>query len=415
MGSIFELDDYKKYETKWSGRRTAFDKWRKYYEGTMYDGSAAKQGLGRIMQGNTQALFLPLARAVALDVALVPGGWRLEEEAGGLSDELKTLWRMSNWRSEGNLYVEYGASLGQSVLRVVDDWEGGRIMLQAFRPDTVLPIYAHRWGRELEMAIVMAMNSAGKEEADVVAPEQMLIFVDGVQVESDPTRLAFVPFVAGPVIDVGEVHGEPTFKRSTKALDKVNELASYLSVIIKKHAEPQWAVLGDVQPTELEKSGEHTWFIPGGADVKAIVAAIDIDGVRTFVDGLLKEMKDSLPELNVSQLVGVNRVAAATIELQMSEATAKVRRIRDSLDECLAVAVRMAGRAAAEMGGELSALAVLDDELLAFDRQRPVFSLDALTVAEVEQAQQGVEMGRLAVNQQRALVGDGMGGGETEI
>lgn len=416
--SIFDLDEFKPYRARWEERRTYFQKWERYYEGTMY---AKKKffGLHKIMASNVEALFEPLARAVALDVALVPGGWRLDAASRDLEEPLRQLFRQSRWRLEGSLYVHNGAMMGHSMLKVVDDRMAGQVRLQALRPDTVLPIATSSYSRELAMAIIIGQQRRGGEMvevAEVIEPERIRTFVAGTPTMVAPDRgaefanlLGFVPIVECRFIESGQKFGEPTFKRSAKALDKVNEQASYLSLIIKRHAEPQWAVIGDVEPTDLEKSGEDVWFIPGGADVKAIVAQIDIDGVRQFVGDILEEMKDSLPELNVSKLVGVQRIAAATIELQMSEATAKIRRIRDSVDTSLADAVRMAGRAAATMR-EQGELAVLDDPMLEFDRQRRVFDLDALTRLQIETAENAVQMGDLSIRQQQALDGDGFEG-----
>ena len=117
-------------------------------------------------------------------------------------------------------------------------------------------------------------------------------------------------------------------------------------------------------------------------------------------------MKDSLPELAFRELVGVNRIAAATIELQMAEAVFKIRRLRKVSDWALAQACRLCGRAGAQMGLELAAL---DTPLMRFDRNRPVITIDALTRLQIESLEQGNQLGQMALAREQMLVGAAQG------
>jgi hypothetical protein len=123
-------------------------------------------------------------------------------------------------------------------------------------------------------------------------------------------------------------------------------------------------------------------------------------------------MKDSLPELAFSKLVGVERVAAATIELQMSEAVFKIKRLRKTYDEALANAAHLVGRAAQQMGlADLSPLA----EELAFDPERPVITIDALTMLQIEQARSSADLTAQALERERQLMAMANGDGSASI
>lgn len=411
--SVWQLDEFKPYAAQYQARQQLFGQNWRYYKGKAYGQDL--RGFRSLIGGRTmrqlyskiQALFTPLARAVNLDVALIPGDWALADERH--QDAVAGLFAASRWDIEGDLFIRYLMAMGEAGLKVVDDRVNGRLMMQAIRPDSYLVIPHGRYDPAIAQAIFVttALDDEGKpiEEAEVIDAAQIRTFRGGSPAGIDgrpdtyDNALGFVPLVAC-LNDGGEGVGEPTFEDAVPSLDRANELATYLADIIKKHAEPQWAVFG-AEASDLEKSGDTVWFFPEGSKVEAILANVNIAEVMAFVADLKEEMKESLPELSLAKLVGVERVAAATIELQMSEAVFKIRRLRKAADQGVADALRLAGRAAADMG--LSQFAGLNDPALAFDKARPVISVDALTRLQIEQAEAGRDITRMSLAQQRLL------------
>lgn len=413
--SVFDLDEYKAYRRLFDARRGRFSRYWRYYKASVYDNGALHGSpmgqfvLSRIADA-TRPLFTPLARAVNLDVALIPGGWVLAPESAQHQAAVDTLFRSSSWPTEGDLFVKYVAAMGEAALYVPDDREGKRVMLQALRPDSYLIVPAGRYDDTPALAILIATgyDAEGKtqEEATVISPTTVKTFINGQPAGVDgrspsyANALGFVPIVACKN-DPGDGAGEPTFDDAIASLNQVNIQATHLANIIQKHVEPQWAAFG-AEAGDLQKSGDLVWFFPEGSDVKAILAAVDFDGVLAFIQEIKTEVKESLPELSLSKLVGVERVAAATIELQMAEAVYKIRRMRKPVDLAVANALRLAGRVASDIGNR--ELAGLDDELLAFDSERPVIGIDALTRLQIETASQNASMSRLALEREQLLL-----------
>jgi len=344
--TIFGLDEFKDLKAGYEARKSRFaDYWRYYkaeYKGTAnIFTSAAGQYVSSLIQSSVKPLFTPLARAVNIDVALIPGDWPPVDEQ--YAPALAALWNGSNWDTEGDLFVRYGVAMGETGVRIVDDRQGGRVLLAPARPDTFVTRPTSYYDPTPAQAIFINVRQEGGDEveyAEVIEPDRVRTFKNG-QPEGIGGRpaeyaneLGFVPLVVGKHDD-GTGRGEPTFDDTITSLDMVNRQATYMAQIIERHAEPQWAAFG-AEPGDLEKSGDAVWFFPEGSDIKAVLAAVDFAGLLDFIREIKTEMKESLPELAFAKLVGVERVAAATIELQMAEAVFKIRRLRKVYDQTLA-------------------------------------------------------------------------------
>ena len=160
-----------------------------------------------------------------------------------------------------------------------------------------------------------------------------------------------------------------------------------------------------VEEAGLVHSGDNVWFIPGGGDVQALVAQIDIAGVLEFVREVRDNVHGALPELSFDELRKKDQIATATLELQLMELVLKVRRTRPNYDAGLVKALRMAGMAAANMN--LPEISVLDDPMLELDGARPVLPLDPKTEMELESLALLLEQQRAAVSIQEGVPNDG--------
>jgi hypothetical protein len=336
-------------------------------------------------------LYLPLARAVDVDVGIVPGGWALPDDA-------PVVWRRgvrrvfgdSRWSTQGALYVHYGAISGLSGLKVVDDRQRERVLIVPVDPRKFMLVYESPFDVEPIMSIFVEMQGRGDargEYAEVILPDEVQTYWRGeprgfgAREEIYSNVLGFVPYVEIKHFETGDPLGESTYENVIPMLDEVNELASYLADVVKKHSEPQWAISG-AEPSALEHSGDNVWFLPQGAEATPLVPEIDIEGVLAFVDRIQINVHDGLPELSFTELRKRERVATATLELQMLELTLKVQRMRSGYDEGLALALRMAGLAGVQMG--LQDVAGLADPDVALDEGRRVLPLDEETRLRIE-------------------------------
>lgn len=414
--SIWDLEEFKPYKAAYEARRARYAANWRYYKAE-YKGvearfaSAPGQYARSLIETAVKPLYAPFGRAVNIDVALIPGDWHLTDEAAPLVPAIDQLFELSDWETEGDIWVRYGVAMGEGGIRLVDDREGERLYLQPVSPATYLPIAGAFRQPTPRMAIFIDMQKDGEgkdvEFAEVIEAERIRTFRNGEPFASGPNRPAEYPNAQGfvPLFiarhDVGDGQGEPTFDDSIAPLDQVNRQATNMAKMIERHAEPQWAAIG-ADAGDLEKSGDSVWFFPEGSDIKAVLAAVDFPGLLSFIQDIKEEMKDGLPELAFAKLVGVERVAAATIELQMAEAVFKIRRLRKAYDQALRQALIHAGKVASEM--QLPELAVLDDPALKFDKDRPVITIDALTRLQIDAAQQSNELTRQSIERDRMLM-----------
>lgn len=420
--SVFDWPEFADLREVYAARRQRFGRYWRYYKAEYsFGGGKFNSMMGQYVQamlGNQmKPLFTPLARAVNLDVALIPGDWTLAPEAADLQEMVDVLFDASRWEVESDLYVKYAVSMGEAGLRIVDDRIGNRVSLAPIRPDLYVVQPSGLYDLTPALAIFMAWTTdkdgRDVELAEVFTPAQIRTYRNGEPASFDgrpaeyDNALGFVPLVQC-IHDAGDGQPEATFDDTITALDQVNRQATQMAKIIERHAEPQWAAFG-AEDGDLEKSGDSVWFFPEGSDIKAILAQVDFDGLLAFIQEIKTEMKNSLPELAFRELVGVNRIAAATIELQMAEAVFKIRRLRKPHDWALAQAIRLCGRAAATMSAPVTALAGLDTALMRFDKDRPVITIDALTRLQIESMSQGNRLGQMALEREQMLLNAGQG------
>ena len=403
--SIFELPEFKKYEKAWNTRLKILQRRASYYDGSIYDERKKELGwlMPRLYRG-IKPLYLPLASAVDVDAGIIPGDWKLadEDKTEGWQKAIDTVFDWSNWDTDGVLYVHYGAQYGVSGLRVADLRDIKRVIVQPVDPTLFMTIGMSAYDNKPDMSLMVEkrVNADGEdfEYAEVIEAARIRTFADGVPTgfdEREPAyknELGFVPFVEIRHIETGKPLGECTFQKAIPLLDEVNEMASYLADIIKKNVEPQWFARG-IEPSDLTQSGDNVWFATSpDSDMRPLVPGIDIDGVLAFVKEIAQNVEKALPEKAFDDLRRKDQIATATLELQLMELVLKVKRVRPNYDKGLKQALQMVGKAAATMG--LSDIAVLDDEELRFDDQRPILPVD-------EEAQMKLEMTRLELESMR--------------
>lgn len=391
-GSIFDQDEFKPYAKLWRARSQALARRAGYATGDVYKQVRGQLGwLWPRLYSGIKPLYLPLMRAVHIDAGIIPGDWAFPNEAPPAWDEARDLlWAWSEWATRGVLYVHYSAMYGVTGIKIADIRDERRVVMDPIDPATFMLIYGRQYDQTPEMALVIEAREdrTGEfEYAEAITRDSIRTYRDGVPFGFDGrdpeymNELGFVPFVEARHIETGAALGDCTYADAIPMLNEVNELASYLADVIKKHAEPQWVVAG-AEASELVKSGDNVWFLPQGASVQPVVAGIDIAGVLAFVQEIAQNVKDALPETAFDELRRKDQIATATLELQLMDLVLKVKRIRPNLDAGMVTALRMAAEAAATMGiGDLADL--LDDDLT-LDDQRPVLPMDPETAMRLE-------------------------------
>lgn len=402
LKSLFDHDEFKPYQARYTARRERALRRRKYYDGTIYDDGDFK--LAHKLYAQTKSLFALLARAVDLDVAFVPGmmdPWALADGTPqAIITAQKLLYEWSNWDTEGEEWLEDGATTGEAVLKIVPDVDARMVKLERLRPEIALYTPTH-WRTELGQAVEMLLIVDPESQADdgtlyeygeVITPDEVRTYRNGTpwgyngNPDRYPNPLGIVPVVWAK----NDSEARPTFAKAQPTLNSVNEMASYLADIIGRHAEPQWAAKG-VEEGELVKSGDNVWFLPAGAEVSAILATIDIEGTLAFINEVKAETKANLPELAFDDLRSKDQIATETLKVQLIELIAKIWKMRRRYDAALVDAHLMAATAAGASGiGGLEALL----QPHSFDYTRDVLPVSRLEQIRLEEAELALELQR---------------------
>lgn len=403
---IFQLPEFRGYEARFNQRASTFGQYRRYYTGKIYDDSAFK--LAHKLYAQTKALLSFLARAVDLDVALVPGvqqPWELAEGTpAAIIAAQKTLYEWSSWDTEGDSWLEDGATCGEAMIKVVPDMDRRTVQMQRLKPELAMltPHIDPETGALVDLALIIdrsIVDQEGKqyEYAEAITPTQIRTYRNGEPhgYHGNPDRydnpLGFVPVTRTK----NDAECRPTFAKALPQIDSVNELASYLGDVIGRHVEPQWFAAG-VDVGEFQKSGKNVWVAPNpDASIDALIAAIDIEGVLHFVQELKEETKANLPELAFDDLRAKDQIAAETLEIQLIELDAKIWKMRRRYDAGLTDAHQMAAMAAVTLGIPDVAVLLAPHN---FDYKRPIRPISEFDQIRLEEARLNLELLRSATS-----------------
>lgn len=404
--SVFELPEFKHYQNRFQERAIRFGRYRLYYSGKIYDDHAFK--LAHKLYAQTKALLSFLARAVDLDVALVPGVMKPWELAEGTPEKVvaaqSALYEASSWDTEGDSWLEDGATCGEGMLKIVPDEATRQIRMQRLRPE--LCLLTKHFDAESQQAVDLALivdrsmtDHEGEqfEYAEAITPTEIRTYRNGAphgfhgNPDRYPNPLGFVPVV----LTKNDADCRPTFAKALPQVDSVNELASYLGDIIGRHIEPQWFAAG-VDPSDFTKDGGNVWIAPPpDAKIQALVADIDIEGTLHFVQELKEETKSNLPELAFDDLRAKDQIAAETLEIQLIELDAKIWKMRRRYDAGMVDAHMMAAMASVTYGfGDLAVLLAPHG----FDWKRPVRPFSEFEQIRMEEARLNLELLRSATS-----------------
>ena len=410
-GSIFDLEEFKPYKKRFENKAKELNHRRAYYDGDQYRSLLSRLKWLQYRVGKeVRPLFMPLARAVDIDAGIIPGGWLLpgETDENSGSDVLAKVeardrvFAWSNWQTKGVLYVHYGAQYGVSATKVSDLREKGRITITPVDPLNLLLIGPEPGEDDpiMSLWVETKVDSNGDEYefAEVILPDIIRFFRSGRPYappgyeEENINTLEKVPYCEVRHIENGEIYGECTYKKAMLLLDELNNLATDLANSVEKHgSKPQWGVFG-AEPSDLRHDEDSIWFFPVDAKAEILIPRIDFQGVLEFIREIKEGVKESLPELSFDELRSKDQIAAETLGLQLIELVLKVLRTRPNYDTGLVRQLRLAGEAAADMG--LSDIAVLNDEMLILDPDRPVLPLDERTKIDLEMAHIALEQMR---------------------
>lgn len=326
--------------TYWDDYATRLNRYRSleyYYSNQQYNEVNAavrelkKQGKLYI---NTRSIYNPVTRLVNLYAdKIYPATLNLETLASGAIpidgspeqiEAIKQLFKWSNWNAKKQVYVRKGETLGDVFLRVVDDVNSRRVIIEVLVPQKVKYLRTDAAGNIKEIWITYIERKDDKPSLDntigttnnetytvteVITGEAVTIYHDGKRVDGWDNPFGFVPVVQTKVVDENKQFGSVRWNISRSKVDESNSLASVLNDAARKSLTPILAAIGATLSADTLKASVAAMDevllvnIPNvQGDLKSVPINVDISSTLNSLQAQLEEIEKDNPELFLYKL-----------------------------------------------------------------------------------------------------------------
>lgn len=339
--------------------------------------------------------------------------------ADDLRAAIAALWQVSNWQIEKDIITLWGAVMGDTAIRVIDDTERGRVYLEKVHPGELAEVEWDTRGNVKHYRIERkAVDAQGQLYTygetctntgadDVIAYETTR---DGKPFGYDDGPAAweetygFVPLVTIQHDNVGLPWGWSEIHPQRSRMHEADDVASALGDHIRKSVNAPFLLAG----VELDNSAittattaptagnpqpgrDETPFLytsDPSAHADQLLAPMDYAGALLHLDKILAQIEREYPELRFDNMRVTGDASGKALRLARQPAEAKVRARRANYDNALTRLHAMAISIGAQRGYEdYSAFRADSYEAGELDHQigdRPVFAIDELDRAEEE-------------------------------
>lgn len=343
------------------------------YGSTYSDTHKARRGLYKFIR----PISNPVARLVELYVGEVYGGnIDLQELQGGaipietdndfIRPALVTLYQDSNWQSQKNLYVRFGAMLGDVVVKVVDDRVTQRVFLEVLHPAKIHSLKHDSRGRITEARIEYDRREINPRtgNADIVYTYTEDITLDefrtyrdgkpfayfedaaGAKTHTWRNEYGFVPLELVQHHDLGLRWGAAAFQSATGKIDEINDAWALLNDSVRKNVDIMWFMRMRRGDVDFSRTGrDQIPLLFGSPDAQPpvpMVSNVDIASAAQNVMNMLAELDRDMPELALHQLRTQGNLTAPGVRAGWSDAINKITAARGNYDNGLVNLNKMA-------------------------------------------------------------------------
>lgn len=361
-------------------RLIRYDYGTRYYNNTIFTDTTpyiavlrARLGLYKFVRG----IYNPVSREVDLMVANIYGG-NLDTEKGTdgaiplMSDDpaviaaIIQVWQWSDWQRYKNVFTRYGATLGDTVIKIVDDRRRGRVMLQPINPaylteveidDTGLVVRAVIEYDYTEIINYQTHRKKTYRYKEVITPDEFVTYRDGkeyayfqdslgVAVSKWPNPYGFVPIVLANHKNVGGIFGATPYHTAIPKINELNDQSSLLNDQLRRSVRPVWLFTG-VKASKIEfdlsRDDLPAVYAGEGATATAMTGNVDATSVLTNIQNILEEIERDLPELAIGRLRAMGTPpSGVALNIIYSDASNRIIEARANYDAALIVAHNMA-------------------------------------------------------------------------
>lgn len=362
-----------------------------YYNNTAYNKVSTwsrKLKHDRELYKHVRGVYNPVARLVNIYVSKVYGGQLdyndlsggaipIETDNEAVREALKDVWRWSNWGAQKNLYVRYGAMLGDSAIKIVDDRVRQKVRMEVLHPAKIKEITQDEAGN-IKRAVIeyprVWTDDEGKEHivtyTEIIDKNEFVTLkdneeypfyqdFDGEPISRWSNDYGFVPLVVAQHVDLGLEWGSTAFQPAIGKIDEANDTASLLNDNIRKHVEILWYFAGVQNKGEITASGKlgdgtattdataqrdklPAVYGPKDSQPFALTAPIDIGNAAQNIQYILEELERDLPELALHRIRERGQMTAPGIRAGFNDAIDKIAEAMGNYDDPLVRAQQMA-------------------------------------------------------------------------
>lgn len=356
------------------------------------------------------------------------GAIPLDTENDALKELIaQRLWIDSQWGQKKSLYTRYGAKLGDSYIKVIDNIQKGRVWMEVVDPGKVKELEKDPDGTITKIVFEYYMRIHNQLvrycetitpdyfEAYVLTPQEstsgstnyqrQAIYANGrnepvMQWDND---YGYVPVVHVLHTDEGQTFGAPAIHGVYHKINEVNDIASIQNDASRNQAVlPLVAINGKIGTKDFgtDQSSNSTNTVDNpkkdtmkvielwgdNADLKTLPPTLNLaDSIQNIIE-VLKEIERDSPELSLHRLRDAGNLTAPGVRSAYDDAIAKFQEARGNYDTGLVKAQKMAimiGGMRGYAGYEAFRGVTLDDERLQHQiAQRPVIN-DSLGLSEM--------------------------------
>ena len=362
----------------------------------------------------------------------IPSALPIETDNESLRPAVAQLWRDSGWQTKKSVYTLFGPTLGDVVLRVVDDPDRQKVYLEVTHPGKIEDLIVDPFGNVKGYTLVDYKPDPRPEvtsKTKVKYTEKVwrepgtddVFFSTSLNdrpyawngiAETWTEPYGFVPMIFVQHDNIGLGFGISEMHKGLPKFREVDDLASKTSDQIRKMVNSPWLFsgvqksskgVGKPQTTGTDPDGSPTptdpetgrqeipiFYGPAGATATPLVANLDLAATLEHIRSITAEIERDYPELQDDIWNASEATSGRALRTARQRSESKVSERRPAYDDGLVRAHQMA----IAIGGFRQYDGYEGFDLTSFESgnldhrigKRPVFQSDPLDELEIDKA-----------------------------